>query len=170
MSLIHEALEKKIKRRPFDVQETTFLEERRERVSPYASFSSGLSETRTSKQTSFMSESQWILYGMISGLVFLSALYFFTLPLYNQSFKKEMKLLKTKSVSVSRVVPETSSRDAHPSFTLTGITRDGKEWTAIVNNRLVRVGDRVSGAEIKLIQNEEVLLDYRGETISLILY
>lgn len=55
-------------------------------------------------------------------------------------------------------------------FALTGITRAGTDWNAIINNRLVRVGDGVSGARVVRIGEEEVVLDERGETTTLELY
>ena len=55
-------------------------------------------------------------------------------------------------------------------FSLTGITRVGNDWTAIINNQLVRVGDWVGEARIKAIQEQEVILDHKGQILRLSLY
>ncbi|MBI2167697.1 MAG: hypothetical protein HYU34_05610 [Candidatus Omnitrophica bacterium] len=62
-----------------------------------------------------------------------------------------------------------SSRRQGP-FHLTGISRSGSDWTAIINNELVRVGEAVNGAEVKEIRSQEVILDFKGQTLTLSLY
>ena len=62
-----------------------------------------------------------------------------------------------------------SSRRQGP-FHLTGISRSGSDWTAIINNELVRVGETVNGAEVKEIRSQEVILDFKGQTLTLSLY
>lgn len=56
------------------------------------------------------------------------------------------------------------------AFHLTGISRSGSDWTAVINNELVRVGEKVNGAEVKEIRSQEVLLDFKGQTLTLSLY
>lgn len=62
-----------------------------------------------------------------------------------------------------------SSRRQGP-FHLTGISRSGSDWTAIINNELVRVGETVNGAEVKEIRAQEVILDFKGQALTLSLY
>lgn len=55
-------------------------------------------------------------------------------------------------------------------FSLTGITSIKNERTAIVNNQFVRAGEWVNGAKVKAVEEEEVLLDYGGQTVILSLH
>lgn len=72
------------------------------------------------------------------------------------------------SSSVPRPYPTPPSTQA--LFSLTGITQSGTDLTAIINNELVRVGDWVSGAQVKSIQDRKVSLEFRGQEITLRLY
>ena len=78
-----------------------------------------------------------------------------------------------QSPSLTPVAREHGSFPHHSSqgrFSLTGITEAGGDYSAIVNNQLVRVGDRVSGAEVQSITDREVRLEDRGQTVTLSLY
>lgn len=55
-------------------------------------------------------------------------------------------------------------------FALTGVTRVGSDWTAIVNNELVRVGTKIEGALVEEISQEHVILKFRGNRVALSLY
>ena len=46
----------------------------------------------------------------------------------------------------------------------------GSEWIAIINNQLVRVGENISGAIVRSIEQDGVLLDLNGQTIQLSMY
>ena len=56
---------------------------------------------------------------------------------------------------------------AKPTFILNGIFSSGEESYALVNNQIVKLGDKISGAVIKKISPEEVLLDFEGSEIRL---
>ncbi len=69
--------------------------------------------------------------------------------------------------SSSRTLEPRLDLSRQGEFSLTGISHTGSDWMAIINNQLVRVGESVSGAEVKSIQDREVLLDFNGETVTL---
>lgn len=71
------------------------------------------------------------------------------------------------SLSPAATVP---SAKLQRGLSLTGVTRAGEEWTAIINNRLVRVGDWVSGARVEAIEDRQVTLDIEGRKVTLNLY
>jgi len=55
-------------------------------------------------------------------------------------------------------------------FALTGVSKVGTEWTAIVNNELVRIGERVDGATVQSIEDKGVILELNGRILKLTLY
>ncbi|MFA5276625.1 MAG: hypothetical protein WC417_07025 [Candidatus Omnitrophota bacterium] len=54
-----------------------------------------------------------------------------------------------------------------PTLTLNGIFFSGDESYALINNQIVKVKDKISGAVIKEISSDEVLLDFEGAEIKL---
>ena len=54
-----------------------------------------------------------------------------------------------------------------PTFILNGVFSSGEESYALINNQIVKLGDKISGAVIKKIAPEEVLLDSDGSEIKL---
>ena len=50
-----------------------------------------------------------------------------------------------------------------PSFKLNYIVTSGQEKRAMINNQKVTVGDVVSGATVKIINSDSVLLLYKGK-------
>lgn len=54
------------------------------------------------------------------------------------------------------------------NFNLSGIVYSPKESYCIINNKIVKVGERVGGATLLAITPEKVELDYLGQTISLV--
>lgn len=159
MSLIHAALEKleqgkKSKKATIQGTQGTFEQD-----------ASCLTETLSSeKRENALGGKPWLIYGIGGALLllFVFGLFYFGVG-----------SLRTRDVEQGSLVePATFSLPprARSNFSLTGITRMGTDWTAIVNNQLVRVGDRVSGAKVEAIQEEEVILEFRGQTIRLNLY
>ncbi len=53
------------------------------------------------------------------------------------------------------------------NFSLSGIVYSPKESYCIINDKVVKVGERVGGATLLAITPEKVVLDYQGETIAL---
>lgn len=54
------------------------------------------------------------------------------------------------------------------NFNLSGIVYSPKESYCIINDKIVKVGEQVSGATLLEITPEKVMLDYKGQTISLV--
>ena len=57
-----------------------------------------------------------------------------------------------------------------PGVKLEGITWDEKSPLAIINGKVVGIGDIVSGAEIKEIKENEVIFDANGKDITIKLW
>ena len=56
---------------------------------------------------------------------------------------------------------------AKPTLILNGVFSSGEESYALINNQIVKLGDKINGAVIKKITPEEVLLDSEGSEIRL---
>ena len=139
MSLIHEALEKV---------------EQEKKVSPLSpAILSGTQEKVRPK------ENRRVIYGIVTALVFC----FILGMIYLLVGSSPTDSPRGKSAKAS--LPPLSLR-IQGRFALTGTTRAGTDWTAIINNQLVRVGDEVSGAKVVRIEKEEVTLDERGQTVT----
>jgi len=54
-----------------------------------------------------------------------------------------------------------------PTLILNGVFYSGEESYALINNQIVKTGDKISGAVIKKISPGEVLLNSEGSEISL---
>ncbi|MBI3313195.1 MAG: hypothetical protein HYZ83_03060 [Candidatus Omnitrophica bacterium] len=52
-------------------------------------------------------------------------------------------------------------------FVLTGITGMNEEQYAVINDQIVRVGEKVDGGVVEEIQSKEVVLNLRGKKIKL---
>ena len=113
----------------------------------------------------FFEENAQLIYGIAGAFLLL-----FDFGLIYLFGRSSLMAPPSPSTVESSVTPAAAPKFKSWLFSLTGITRVGEDLTAIVNNELVRVGDEVSGAIVKEIQDGKVVLDYRGETITLSLY
>lgn len=150
MSLIHEALEKlgSEKKSPWKkplTPEPVTLEKE---------------QARTANTTVIYAITGALIFFFLAGLV-----YFFTLSKKTEKLSQASPQVKELSKRPSLL----QNLSAH-RFTLSGITRVGTDWTAIVDNRLVRMGESINGAKVLTIQEDEVVLDWNGETIHLTLF
>ena len=108
------------------------------------------------------SKNRGVLYAIAGVLVFFflaGLVYFFTRPETHYSFQS----------------PRRPTYHASPprsgSFALTGITQVGSDHTAIINNQLVRVGERIDGAVVESINESGVVLGgAQGQKVELNLY
>ena len=141
MSLIHEALEK------------AEQEKKGQWKRPVPEISAHGSSKTTPK------ESLRMIYGISGALLFffvVGLIYFLTSS--SPRTQKPEKKAEVSSPSSSPSSPASLPFIYKGRFSLTGITRTGTEWTAIINNELVRVGDWVSDATVESIQQGEVAL------------
>ena len=53
------------------------------------------------------------------------------------------------------------------NFKLNGIVWDTDDSWAIINNRIVRTGDTLNGAQVVLIEPKKVVLNFRNEEFDL---
>jgi len=58
-------------------------------------------------------------------------------------------------------------KEPPPSFVLNGVFFSGAEGYALINNRIVKKGDKIDGATVTQIFLDEVELDFGGSTIKL---
>ncbi len=118
-------------------------------------------------------ENSWTIYGIIGILsvsLILGLVYFF----FNSS-RTNVPAPAVKKTSSQAPVRAHAFRSLPSSmgfrrFTLTGITQMGNERTAIINNMLVRTGDRVDQAKVESIEEDKVILSVDGEMTTLGLY
>ena len=61
-----------------------------------------------------------------------------------------------------------SSANFRRNFSLSGIVYSPKGSYCIINDKIVKVGEHVNGATLLAITPEKVMLDYQGQTISLV--
>ena len=62
--------------------------------------------------------------------------------------------------------PEPQAKSV-PFFTLSGVFASDDQSYALVNNRIVRLGDVIEGAKVKQIDNSGVNLEFEGSEIRL---
>ena len=150
MSLIHEALEKleKEKTRPAELTPTETAPKPNPR----------LPSLPRKEEKAGPSENNRLIFA-IGGAVFL----FFVVGLV---YLAGRSLSLFSSPVVSGNSPEPARRG---SFVLTGITGGEGNLIAVINNQLVRVGERVGEARVAEIQNDRVLLEVNGRQITLTL-
>lgn len=153
MSLIHEALEK--------------LEG--EKKSPWKKPSPPLSQPEILEKEQVRTANTTVIYAIAGALIFfflVGLVYFFTVPKETPNASQPRLQAKELAKRPSSLLQNLSAQ----RFKLSGITRVGTDWTAIVNNRLVRMGESINGANVLTIREDEVVLDLNGETIHLTLY
>jgi hypothetical protein len=60
-----------------------------------------------------------------------------------------------------------TQKESPPSFTLNGVFFSGAEGYALINNRIVKKGDKIDGATVIQVLLDEVDLDFGGSIIKL---
>lgn len=154
MSLIHEALEKLEHEKKWKVKDPDSK--------------TTLDQKVTTKAPPKENHIQ-IAYAIVSLLIFFFAvgiIYLFTHPI-----QLETPQPKTNSTSSSvQIVSGPLFPLGRGPFSLTGVTKIGSEWTAIINNQLVRKGDWIGGASVDEIQEDRVILNFKGRLLMLSLY
>ena len=107
----------------------------------------------------------YAILGVLALSLIASLVYFLARPPRQSPSLERKTILSPTHASGSALSPFLGRKP----FTLTGITQADDEWNAIVNNRLVRVGDEVNGAKVESIEEGKVVLRWGDETVSLTL-
>jgi hypothetical protein len=107
---------------------------------------------------------------IISRVVF--NLFFHRMPPLAET-KTQNNLLQPPVISVSPKdnlppeEPQAVIQEAASDFILNGIFSDGENSYAIINNRVVREGDTITGAKVLNILAEQVVLEVQGKTLNI---
>ena len=123
------------------------------------------------KRQSAFSIFKWTLPGILSGvlpIVFL--VLYFLMPSVEKGVEEKVPETKENVSETKRpnYIPRVSRQATTSLFTLSGITFSGGQPLALVNNQVVAVGDRLKeNAVVKVIQAEQVILDYQGKEVVL---
>ncbi|GEM_PF-3463460 len=112
-----------------------------------------------------------VIYALSGILVFFflaGGVYFFTrTETPEQVTTVSVSPSQKKTVLKKTILPSFSLGN---QFKLTGITQVGSEWTAIVNNQLVRKGDGINGAVVEAVDRNAVTLNSNNQIFELKLY
>jgi type II secretory pathway component PulC len=63
--------------------------------------------------------------------------------------------------------PQTAEHNFSPQWNLSGIVYSPKDPLAIINGKMVRVGDIIEDAKVTKIEKKKVTLDYSGSSMTL---
>ncbi len=91
-----------------------------------------------------------------------------TLESFSSTRKAQFGIEEAPRLPLTAAPAAFSPLSSRPDFILSGIVYNPKESYCILNDNIVKVGERVSGAKLLAITPEKVVLDYQGETISLV--
>jgi len=114
----------------------------------------------------------YLLYALMICLVLLIAIIFSDWFFQEASLKTANIVAKTQS-PVDKKEPNSQPSDietpkeSQPSFVLNGVFFSGAEGYALINNRIVKKGDKIDGATVTQIFLDEVELDFDGSAIKL---
>ncbi len=113
----------------------------------------------------------YLLYALLAcvGLFIANAFSVFSFP--KPSLNKTQAAVKPEPIiqppartSALEVIPQELKP---PSFNLTGVFFSKDESYALINNQIVKKGDKIDGATVMEITVDEVVLESKGSTIKL---
>ena len=115
--------------------------------------------------------------GVLAARILLSLISKTTHPTENPALTNNKKPLPTVVEQVSapiasfkKLIPknvEPSEKKSRPELILNGIAASGSQGWAIINDRIVKVGDTVKGAKVLGVYSDRVDLEFNNETFSL---
>ncbi len=109
------------------------------------------------------------IYGGIAFLflgALMSGLHFRNVPSSDSSSKARKPEIISTGRPRTDVLPQKARITGSSGYQLTGIV-EGAEGIAIINDKTVRVGDRIERALVKEIQGRRVILEFQGREIIL---
>lgn len=78
-----------------------------------------------------------------------------------------IKEKEAQPIEPTSSVPLTDETEPHGSFVLSGVFFSNNEGYALINNRIVKEGDKIDGATVRRIALGEAELELKGEVIKL---
>jgi len=137
----------------------------------------GDSETKIDKGTKSKPK-VYLLYALMVCLgLFVANIFYKWLipkPLLDTTQKESLPNYSQPSTGIT--APETGAsletkietqKQSPPAFTLNGVFSSGEEGYALINNRVVKKGDKIEGATVVQISLDEVDLEFGGSIIKL---
>jgi len=76
----------------------------------------------------------------------------------------------TRPPTATAIISEPSKKNQRPRWTLTSTLISAQRRTAVINNTVVSLGDRINGARITSIQPSAVRLRVDGRDITLVMF
>jgi len=70
--------------------------------------------------------------------------------------------------AITAEVPANTIPNAEPAFVLNGVFFEQGEGYALINNKIVRIGDEIEHAKVKEIRITGVELEFEGKTVKLL--
>ena len=70
--------------------------------------------------------------------------------------------------AITPEVPANAIPDTEPAFVLNGVFFEQGEGYALINNKIVRIGDEIEHAKVKEIKITGVEIEFEGKTIKLL--
>ncbi|MBN2831551.1 MAG: hypothetical protein JXL82_04695 [Candidatus Omnitrophica bacterium] len=105
-----------------------------------------------------------ILAGLFLGKIAIS---FFTRPKIIQPPPSAMPVITPADIAPP-VEEEKPAPPPDPVLTLNGVYFQKNEGYALVNNRIIKIGDTIQGATVKAVTLDRVILEFEGREITLI--
>ncbi len=84
--------------------------------------------------------------------------------------RAQSEVTRQAQFSIEETIPQNTNHPptaVMPDFTLSGIVFSPKDSYCLLNNKIAKVGDTISGAKLVRISADQVVLDYQGQEIVL---
>jgi len=112
----------------------------------------------------------YLLYALMICLgLFIANIFYGWLSQKKQAVSSSQPSTQTPALapSVSVEAKMETQKESLPEFTLNGVFFSGNEGYALINNRVVKEGDKLDGATVVQISLDEVDLEFNGSIIKL---
>jgi len=80
---------------------------------------------------------------------------------------EQIQLKPSQTSSLSSIPSAEVKKESQTKFILNGVFFSQEEGSALINNRIVKVGDEIGGAIVKQIKLNEVELEVDGQSVKL---
>lgn len=117
----------------------------------------------------------YLIYALFLALgLFFANMFFSYLTRQPPLVQPKNKLLEPIALPIQQVNPalhaviQNTEVAPKPTFILNGVFSSGNEGYALINNQIVKIGDKINGAVVKKITAEEVTISFEGSEIKLV--